>query len=285
MLMMALFVALRPLITFNLFNYAAGTQDFFLELLPFAAIPLFIFINKDRLRDAHFKTPLFEALLFEVLALFFFFASAKWFADPNWPSILRVEFILNTLRGLSLVLALFGTHFIRTFLADLLIIGAILLPIELSALVVDSLWPYSSRITLAGLQVALPLTGLPYEINTSTFLVRLKDFRVSIGAPCAGLQSLLTFSGLYLMMILLLRAKKIALSWKRVVLFLIGGCLIVYILNTLRVLLILLIGVLYSEEFAITTFHSSIGSILFLIFFVLYIKWALPRVLKSDGVQ
>jgi exosortase/archaeosortase family protein len=91
------------------------------------------------------------------------------------------------------------------------------------------------------------------------------QFAVEIGESCSGVFSIFLFTCLYLLIIAL--DWKQLKGWKVAVLFplaVIG----LYLANVLRVYLIVLVGVFYSPPFAVNLFHSYIGTILFLAFFV-----------------
>ena len=143
-------------------------------------------------------------------------------------------------------------------------------------------WNHFSALTLRMLMFILPHIGLPYFLNPSRFLVELNHFRIYIGPTCAGTQSITAFTGLFAVTLLMLKKRNIHIKIGRACFFYCIGFILAYALNSLRVLLILLVGALYDQQFAITLFHNAIGSILFLIFFVIYIKYALRKITKNE---
>ncbi len=98
--------------------------------------------------------------------------------------------------------------------------------------------------------------------------LRVQEFGVLIGEACSGVFSIFLFSALFGMLIALDWRKTIA--WRAVVLF-IFAMVGLFLVNVLRVYLIVLVGALYDPELAVGLFHSYVGSVLFLIFFVLFI--------------
>jgi exosortase/archaeosortase family protein len=104
----------------------------------------------------------------------------------------------------------------------------------------------------------------------------VEDFSVLIGSPCSGIDGMTLFVTLYCLIV--------CFDWKnvnklRAAIFLPFGTLGMFLMNTLRVYLLLVVGVLYSEEFAIGAFHSNIGWILFLVYFLTFLYFIYPHLL------
>jgi len=107
----------------------------------------------------------------------------------------------------------------------------------------------------------------------------VEGFMVGISDACSGIDSLLLFLSLYTLL-LVLDWKRLDL--KRMFILFIPGIIGTVAYNILRVYVLLLVGVYYDQQFAIDTFHTNIGWILFLAFFMLFwhygSKWVyLPR--------
>ncbi len=100
-------------------------------------------------------------------------------------------------------------------------------------------------------------------IEPQTLIVR--EFAVYIGEACSGVFSIFLFTCLYLLIV--------GLDWQklrhgRVVLLFFVTVFGLFLVNVLRVYLIMLVGVYYDPYFAINLFHSYIGMVLFLLYFI-----------------
>ena len=109
----------------------------------------------------------------------------------------------------------------------------------------------------------------------------MEGFSVLIGSPCSGIDGMTLFTTLYVLII--------AFDWKNVnklkaLIFLPFGTLGMFCMNTLRVYLLLIVGVLYSKEFAIGAFHSNIGWILFLCYFLSFLYLMYPHLLIKKAI-
>lgn len=104
------------------------------------------------------------------------------------------------------------------------------------------------------------------------------DFFVAISKVCSGIDSMLFFVSLFIILII---TNWKQLNKKRMLLLFIPGIIGTYLLNILRVFLLILIGVKISPEFAVDVFHTNAGWILFLGYFVLFWHFGSKWVLKK----
>ncbi len=92
-------------------------------------------------------------------------------------------------------------------------------------------------------------------------------FRVAISNECSGVDSLLLFLSLYsLLFILDYKRMHIKRMWA----LFIPGLIMTVAYNILRIYLLMLVGIFIDPKFAVDTFHTNIGWILFLVFFMIY---------------
>lgn len=121
-------------------------------------------------------------------------------------------------------------------------------------------------------------TGVTDVGNPIVGILGEKPFIESIGYTCAGLEGIMLFVALFGMLLILDR-KKIIKS--RAVIVGIIGILIMFFINILRIFSLFLIAYFYDPEFAISTYHSYIGMILYFIIIVVYVsatyRWILKR--------
>lgn len=107
-------------------------------------------------------------------------------------------------------------------------------------------------------------------------------FVVGISKVCSGVDSLLLFLSLYIFIG--------ALNWKaldkrRYFLLFIPGVIGAVLYNILRVFAILIIGIEYSQEFAIDTFHTNAGWIMFLLFFAAFWHFGSGWIFKKKATR
>jgi exosortase/archaeosortase family protein len=187
-------------------------------------------------------------------------------------------YLIITASMLSLILAfaffilgVFSFNYLKSFYKELkkpLWITAGLAVIAYLILMwFQNLWPlfaYSITRILYGL--FYPLFPTYIEIN-QTPILDVNGFVVSIGAPCSGIESLFLFAafsiGIY------------ALDHKRIKtkLFIISsliGLVGIYFVNILRLFLLILTGIYISPDFAVGMFHTNVGWILFVLYFLIY---------------
>lgn len=172
---------------------------------------------------------------------------------------------------ISLIIGIFGIQFIKTFykqykkeLRIFLAFGIITYSLMN---LVWNLWPYLSRIVTKVSQYLLSFLGPTSTIDTYTIIH--KGFIVKIGEACSGIYSIFIFSALYLLAILL--------DWKKLnkikaMLTFIPALIGAFLVNILRVFLLMVIGANYSREIAVGLYHSYTGMIFFLIYFAIFWK-------------
>jgi exosortase/archaeosortase family protein len=100
-----------------------------------------------------------------------------------------------------------------------------------------------------------------------TPILDVNGFAVSIGAPCSGIESLFLFAA-FSIGIFVLDHKRI----KRVpfIISSIIGIIGIYFVNILRLFLLILTGIYVNPDFAVGLFHTNVGWILFVIYFLFY---------------
>ena len=108
----------------------------------------------------------------------------------------------------------------------------------------------------------------------------VNGFIVAISSACSGIDSLLLFISLYTLLFVLDYKR---LHAKRMWLLLIPGLIGTVAYNILRIYLLVLVGVFYNPEFAVDTFHTNAGWILFLLFFMLFWHLGSKWVYKKRG--
>jgi exosortase/archaeosortase family protein len=111
-------------------------------------------------------------------------------------------------------------------------------------------------------------------------ILRAEGFGVSIGPPCSGIDSMLLFIAFFAALFTLDR--KIIRKWLYGLFFIIGLAG-VYVINVLRLFLLMLAGIYISPRFAVGLFHTNAGWILFVLYFLLY-YWFIRKFIYKKGV-
>ena len=107
----------------------------------------------------------------------------------------------------------------------------------------------------------------------------VRNFLVGISKECSGIDSMLLFISLYTFLFIL--------NWKyinkkRMIFIFIPGLIGTFAYNILRLYILMLAGIFISPQFAADTFHSNIGWILFLGFFVIFWHFGSKYVYKKE---
>jgi exosortase/archaeosortase family protein len=131
----------------------------------------------------------------------------------------------------------------------------------------QNLWPYFSySISIILFGLFNPLYPTYLELGRIP-LLDVNGFAVSIGASCCGIESLFLFIvfsiGIYTLDHKRLKKKTFFISS-------LIGLIGIYFVNIIRLFLLILTGIYTSPQFAIGIFHTNVGWILFVIYFLAY---------------
>jgi hypothetical protein len=111
-----------------------------------------------------------------------------------------------------------------------------------------------------------PFYAITFDYTNFTN-INIGDLSLAIGPPCSGIDSILLylafFSALFALDHKRIKKKTYAAAF---VIGLVG----VFFVNILRLLLLILIGVHMSADFAVGLFHTNAGWLFFVLYFLLY---------------
>lgn len=268
---------LYPAFTSSAYGYAYVSSDGFVHSVTWPIFALFIvllwpIIKTSPLIPRNVK----KTWIYSLVAIALLAAPLPWIAGASREIGYLLYIAQIIVATVCMAIAIFTPLFFRQFHKELALLLVAIIPLQVAPFVIDTFWEYSSRITLTGLSWILPLIQVPHDIEMASYEVQIESFGVIVGPPCAGILSLSTFSALYVIA-LAFGSRTMTFSTPKVIMAYIFGLIGTFFLNTMRVLLILLLGAYYDPEFAIGAFHESAGAILFLLFFVLYSWKLLPR--------
>jgi exosortase/archaeosortase family protein len=155
----------------------------------------------------------------------------------------------------------------KEFKKELWITGTLTVIAYFLLMLFQSLWPYFSySITRILYRMFEPFYPVYLEL-ARTPILDVNGFSVAIAAPCAGIESIFLFAafsiGIY------------SLDHKRIkktpfIIATIIGIIGIYFVNILRLFLLILTGIYISPDFAVGMFHTNVGWILFVIYFLIY---------------
>ncbi|MBU0758396.1 MAG: archaeosortase/exosortase family protein [Nanoarchaeota archaeon] len=241
-----------------------------------------------------------ETVIFSVLAVLTqigHYAFKYWirthpkeaFANTLMMSLLKYSF--NIVFIVFLALAVYNSGIFRYYFhlvkKQIPILAGILVGYFFLIQFFQTVWRFLGNFVAGSVYALLNITFNNAYIRTSSIStpsLGVGDFLVGISKECSGIDSLLLFLSLYTA-ILVLDWKR--LDRKRMYMLLVPGVIGTILYNVLRVYLLLLVGVWISPEFAVDMFHSNIGWILFLVFFMVFwqfgSEWVYVKNMKSKA--
>jgi len=170
----------------------------------------------------------------------------------------------------------FLTNFFKGFFKEIGVCLVLSLIFTLGIFQVWKLWPIFSGGVLSSVRFLLSLS-YPSVIHVKPLTLIVGNFSATIAQACSGLDSLFMFTALYTF-IGLVDYKKINIM-KFVLLYPLAA-LGMYVVNILRVYLLIVIGVSISPELALKLFHTYAGMVLFILYFGLFWKLFYNKILK-----
>ncbi len=252
------------------------------------SVVVFLLIVKDHLDKFPVNNfSIMDFIIFGALGFvshFMFFYSKYWISKN--PFLALANFYLVTLGRYSFLLlsvlffiiAFFSLKYIadffKTFKKELGFTAIFFLIFTLFSYLVQNSWQF----------LAFIITRMEYFVVDIFFdNVTLYDnetlgigrFVVNIGKVCSGVESLMLFTMLYLLIFFLDRKK---LNSTRMIILFIPALIGDLFVNVIRIFLILIIGVLINPQIAVGIFHTNAGWILFIVYFFIFWYFAYPWV-------
>lgn len=220
------------------------------------------------------------------LGVFFVLAtrllSYSTFADAPVSAV--ATHLMLWVSGICAALAVFGFQYIKKVLQECwreFLVSFILATIFYFAFsTIFKLWPYLSNIVLWAVTGMLRLTYSNVTV-IPPLTIQLPQFSVTVGEYCSGIESLFLITTLYILIG--------CMEWKRLrkSQFFLYYCPLIlgmFVLNIVRVYGIIQAGIWISPEVAAKLFHTYLGMILFMLYFFIFLKYALPKLLKPNKV-
>lgn len=198
----------------------------------------------------------------------------------NLPLSLITHILIITIPAMLLV-GVYGSEFLKAFIKrfkkELFIGLGIAIAFDLAIFQVWKLWPIFSGGVLIAVKALLSLT-FPNVLFIPPHAIAVNGFAVAIKEACSGLDSLFMFTGLYTLIGIVDRTK---LNIRKMILLYPIAAIGMYLVNILRVYILILIGALISPKIAIGLFHTYAGMILFIVYFGIFWTLMYKRLLKK----
>lgn len=180
------------------------------------------------------------------------------------------------------VLAIFTPTFLyrftRTYWKLLSICLGVGIFYDISIFFIWKLWPYLSNMILQIMYSLFSLTTSPVvSIPPRTLFV--KNFAVEIGEACSGIESIYMLMTLYS---LILFFDWQQLDKKKALLVIIPLFIGAFIVNIIRVYTLILTGLIFSPQIMYELFHTYLGLIFFLSYFVAFLYFVYPKLRSSQ---
>ncbi|MAG21734.1 MAG: hypothetical protein CL943_00315 [Candidatus Diapherotrites archaeon] len=202
---------------------------------------------------------------------------------PNnilFSTLFKFGFVFKILGLLFLFLAVFGLNFLKQIIfnakKEFAFSTFFAYAVYWFGTFLQGYWQFFSFIVttvIYNIYKVLMLNPVMNLNNPNLPRLGINGFVVSIADICSGVESMAYFLIAYTALIIFNWHR---ISLRRALILYIPGLLGVFIVNIIRVALILLIGAYYNKEFAINTFHTNAAMFLFIIYFVIF--W--PLVMK-----
>ncbi len=240
---------------------------------------LFIFFFRNQFDNKDIKKTFNQKSISVILLAALLFINPSIF-NVKSSLVPYVEYFIRTVSLLLFIIYFFSLKFLKKYKITFIYIF-ILSSLSVTLLYVyDDLWPYFSRWSFNGLIFLFELFNLDYSIDHGSFVVRLNEFYAGVGSACSGVTSLSTYFIMIWFFVFSAQSLRLSINKKKLLFYLLSGAISLYILNIIRIFLILMVGAYISQELAIGIFHSTIGSFFFVIFLFIYVKYISKKMLK-----
>lgn len=262
-------------------------------VLPAALI--FLLLAKEKLGQLE-KWRLSAKALLAFLPLHLFFLGGFYFfkvylisrpklADDYLTFLIFIRYLLPILIVLTLFCAVYSLKFLKRFYRELFIAGGLGVLAYEVAVIFKKLWPIFAAFTAKSVAFLLKIFFQNVRLdfnNPASPRVGAGSFTVLITDLCSGIEGLGLF---FVLSLVILFFEKKNLRFGRGIAFLLLGLFGVLIVNVIRIFSLLLVGIYYNKEFALHTFHTNAGWILFVLYFLIF--WAVfqPLILRKRSTK
>ncbi len=254
-----------------------STNGGFYKYLFFFILIIFVFSQKEKIEKTYaYKNKFLQTIGFFILSIILYSTPFTLLSNNLNINPIVANYLVFSLASISLAVSVFNINFIFKYMQEESLKLLLLIMAFFSApLIFKNLWTIIFTPIKWGINLITKLTigqTIITEMTEETgLLVNLKDFNVGVGPACSGIQSLIAFTILYIATLVFLKKDK-EINVKKAGLIYLIGILALYILNIVRIIVLIYTGAYISEELAINLFHEYLSSLIFLFLFLIFIK-------------
>jgi len=239
---------------------------------------------KWRISDLLF-VPLGAFFVAAYYALKFSLNTSQFWFDHVW-AFIALKYSFLALMVLSFFVAAFGKEMIidqyRTYKKQIPYFAALGVGYWMISSFIEGMWHVFSGTVAWLVYSLLKLTypGASLTPNADGPAIVAGGFGARIGSLCSGIESMMLFSALFVI-IIAVDFKKIDLKRAFIVFFpALAG---VFLLNVLRIWLLFLVAINISRDIAVGMFHTNAGYILFCAYFFMFLWFAYPWMIVKES--
>jgi exosortase/archaeosortase family protein len=259
-------------------NVQISNADHFLIICP---VLMVFFLTIFEWRGGDYKI---KKCLGPLVLSFMFLGGAALSLLALWIKFDTIYFVpfnfLFAAFTVSSLFMFFPRYFLKKHVKGLSLFGAFY-AVGLAVLLgAQFFWTEIAAVILSALQFGFGYISPVLQVMPEMGVVAMYDFNVFIGLPCIGITSFLLFWAFY--------GGYGASEWGKrslnvtnfAILFAVG-LMLLFLLNILRIGLLVYIGATYSPEFAMNAFHEFAGFAIFILFtfpyFLVTRRWIVQR--------
>jgi len=197
--------------------------------------------------------------------------------------LFKLSFIFRFMGIICLFIALHGLGFVKKLLTKHYL--ALIFSTVIAYLTywfsefVKGYWYFFSSISGLLVNFLFKITFFkPTFIPSQVPVVGIEGFIVRIYDICSGVDGLGFFTLAYFVLIVVSWSK---IKWWKAIIGYFVGLLGAFLLNILRIYFIILVGAFISRDFAMNAFHTNIGMVLIIIYFLIFLSIALKYIEKK----
>lgn len=245
---------------YNFYSFPAYT---------FLLVILFGVFHRRLLLEYRFTPSLLQRTCFLLLSIGSF-SGYYWFRygiPLDYTTFSWAFLAAATLYGVGLLgiaLFIFGLPLLQKTFPSLLLFSVITFLFFVVNQLLSDIWEILAYSVAQGIYILLSFFSAQASLSLTppNPQLGLGTFMVTIGPACSGIEGISLYLALFL---LLIAYEQNTLDWKRTLLLFGIGLFGVYLLNYLRITLIMLLGTQYPQV-AVGAFHSNAGWVLFSLF-------------------
>lgn len=264
-----------------------STNGGFYKFLLFFIIIIFLIAHKSKIENSYpYKNKKIESLFYALLAIILYSTPFTLLSQNLNIQPIIANYLLFSLATGAMALSIFNSIFLLKYLQEeCLKLILIIIAFFSAPIIFQNLWVIIFAPIKLGINIISTIINGTSIISTMThevgFLINIKDFHVGVGPACSGIQSIIAFTILFTSALIFLKKDK-SINIKSVIKTYIIGILILYSMNIIRIIILIYTGAYISEKLAINLFHEYLSSLIFLFYFMYFIKKSSGKLFKKE---